>query len=379
MAEAAAAIGLVASIVQFIEVGTKFVTRVNEFASASTEVPKSFLALKDRVALLTITLQEVQRQVSGGLMSDAAAKVLEPIVKRSLTNTRELIRLIEKAVPNATSSRFGKLTQALKSLAYDIKVQRIMTQLEKDIQAFVFNQTTSQTDAVERIRQDLAGLNVASNTASLNYSLGLCLGEAPQLDATSFVGRETELAQLCEWLTPQLSPSSQNVVAISGMGGLGKTQLSLAFARQYQATYSSVLWLNAKDEPALRQDFVALSRRLFPNPSQVLGSSSDQQEEERAVHQVRQWLSEDGNDRWLVLLDNYDDPKLPGLKSETGFDVRQYFPFRSQGSILITTRSTRLTFAKSLKLQKLQSVEECVAILSERSGRNLSQGESRWF
>jgi N-terminal domain on NACHT_NTPase and P-loop NTPases/NB-ARC domain len=379
MAEAAAAIGLVASIVQLIEVSAKIVTRVNEFASATTEVPKSFLALKDRVALLTITLQEVQRQVSGGLMSDAAAKVLEPIVKRSLTNTRELIRLIEKAVPNATSSRFGKLARALKSLAYDSKVQKIMTQLEKDIQAFIFNQTTRQTDAVERIRQDLAGLNVASNTASLNYSLGLCLGEAPQLNATSFVGRKTELAQLCESLTPRLSPSSQNVVALSGMGGLGKTQLSLAFAKQYQATYSSVLWLNAKDEPALRHDFVALSRRLFLNPSQVLGSSSDQQEEERAVHQVRQWLSEDGNDQWLVLLDNYDDPKLPGVKSETGFDVRQYFPYRSQGSILITTRSTRLTFAKSLKLQKLQSVEECVAILSERSGRNLSQGESCWF
>lgn len=379
MGEVAAVIGLVASIAQLIEVGAKIVTRVNEFASATTEVPKSFLALKDRLALLTITLQDVQRQVNNGLISDAAAKVLEPVVKRSLTNAQKLIILIEKAVPDATSSRFGKLARALKSLAYDSKVHRIVTQLEKDIQAFVFNQTTSQTDAVERIRQDLARLNAASNNPSLNYSLGLCLGEAPQIDATSFVGRETELARLCEWLTPRLSPSSQNVVALSGMGGLGKTQLSLAFARQYQAVYSSVLWLNAKDELALRRDFVALSRILFPNPSQVSGSSSDQQEEEQAVHQVRQWLSADGNDRWLVLLDNYDDPKVPGVKSKTGFDVRRYFPYRSQGSILITTRSTRLIFAKSLKLQKLESVEEAVAILSERSGRNLSQGESRRF
>jgi hypothetical protein len=163
------------------------------------------------------------------------------------------------------------------------------------------------------------------------------------------------------------------------MGGLGKTQLSLAFARQYQATYSSVLWLNAKDELALRRDLVALSRRLFPNPSQAQGSSSDQQEEEQAVHQVRQWLSADGNGRWLVMLDNYDDPKIPGVKSETGFDVRRYFPYRSHGSILITTRSTRLTFARPLKLQKFESVEDGVAILSERSGRNLHQGELRRF
>jgi len=251
----------------------------------------------------------------------------------------------------------------------------MVIQLEKDIQALVFNQTTSQTDTVERIRQDLARLNVASSIPSLNYSLGLCLGEAPQIDATSFVGREIELAQSCKWLTPQLSPPSRNVVALSGMGGLGKTQLSLAFARQYQASYSSVLWFNARDELALRHDFVALSCRLFPNSSRFLASSGDQQEVEEAVHQVRQWLSEDGNNQWLVLLDNYDDPKFPGVKSETGFDVRRYFPYRCQGSILITTRSTRLTFAKSLKLQKLESVEECVAVLSERSGRNLSQGE----
>jgi hypothetical protein len=377
MGEVAAVIGFVASIAQLIQVGAKIVTRVNEFAAATNEVPKSFLALKDRVVLLTITLQDVQRQVSDGLISDAAASVLEPLVERSLRNTQDLVVFIEKAVPDATSSRFGRLARALKSLAYDSKIQKIVAQLEKDIQAFVFNQTTSQTDAVERIRQDLTRLNVASNAPSLNYSLGLCLGEAPQIDHSSFVGRETELAQLCKWLTPRLSPPSQNVVALSGMGGLGKTQLGVAFARLYQAMYSSVLWLNARDELALRRDFVALLRRLFPDPSQDLGPSSDQKEEKQAVHQVRQWLSRDGNDRWLVLLDNYDDPKLPGVKSETGFDVRQYFPYRSQGSILITTRSTRLTFAKHLKLQKLESVDESVAILSERSGRDFSQGESR--
>jgi NB-ARC domain len=226
------------------------------------------------------------------------------------------------------------------------------------------------------VRQEFSRLNVASNSPTLSYSLGLCLEGASLIQATRFVGRETELAQLREWLTPRLSPPSQNVVALSGMGGLGKTQLSLAFARQNQAIYSSILWLNAEDELTLRHDFVALSRRLFPNSSRVLRSSNDQEEEEQAVQHIRQWLSEDGNDLWLLLLDNYDDPKIPGVKSETGFDVRRYFPYRSQGSILITTRSTRLSFAKNLKLQSLESVNECVAILSERSGRDLSNGES---
>src|SRR5437016_2947562 len=109
MAEVVGVIGVVASIGQLIEMGTKIVTRVNEFASATTEVPKSFLALKDRLALLTITLREVQRQASDGLISEPAANVLEPIVKRSLTNAQDLLILIEKVVPDATSSRFERL------------------------------------------------------------------------------------------------------------------------------------------------------------------------------------------------------------------------------------------------------------------------------
>ena len=60
-------------------------------------------------------------------------------------------------------------------------------------------------------------------------------------------------------------------------------------------------------------------------------------EEERLVQQARQWLSQRGNDKWLIVYDNYDDPRLPGMDSSTGYDIRTYLPHRSQGSILITT------------------------------------------
>jgi len=193
-----------------------------------------------------------------------------------------------------------------------------------------------------------------------------------QIDAPSFVGRETELAQLSEWLVPQLSPPNQNVVALSGMGGVGKTQLSLAYARQYQGAYGSVFWLNAKDELSLKRDFALLSRRLSSGRPSLRQANISQEEEEEAMHETRSWLSEETNNRWLLLLDNYDDPKIPGVKSDTGYDIRRYFPYRVQGSILITTRSTRLTFARPLKLQKLEDLKESVKILSVRSGRDLT-------
>ena len=71
-----------------------------------------------------------------------------------------------------------------------------------------------------------------------NYNLGLRLGSAPRIDDEDFVGREAELEQLRKWLAPR--PKCQNVVALYGLGGIGKTQLSVHFARRSIDTYTSI-------------------------------------------------------------------------------------------------------------------------------------------
>jgi hypothetical protein len=129
------------------------------------------------------------------------------------------------------------------------------------------------------------------------------------------------------------------------MGGLGKTQLSLAFAKRHHYEYSSVFWLNARDEVSLKQSFMAIWQNVFGvGHSSGVGSATD---EEHRFQLIRQWLS---HGLWLLLFDNYDDPKLPSMKSATAFNIRQYFPHRSQGSIL------SLTFAKALILRKLRTM-----------------------
>ncbi|WP_242049337.1 tetratricopeptide repeat protein [Aulosira sp. FACHB-615] len=53
-----------------------------------------------------------------------------------------------------------------------------------------------------------------------------------------FVGRETELTQAHEDL------QRGNYVAISGMGGVGKTELATQYAKQYQNNYGGIVWFN---------------------------------------------------------------------------------------------------------------------------------------
>ena len=210
-----------------------------------------------------------------------------------------------------------------------------------------------------------------SQTTTPNYDFGIRLGHAPQIDEDSFIGRDDELEQLRTWLAPQ--PGRRNVVSLSGLGGMGKTQLSMRLIQRSGGEYSSVWWLNAKDENTLKAGLAALASEV--TTSSATSSLADAHEEERLVQQARQWLSDRGNDKWLMVYDNYDDPRLPGMDSSTGYDIRNYFPPRAQGSILITTRSPRLLFAKQLQLKKLENIEQSLAILATGSGREVSGGK----
>jgi hypothetical protein len=369
MAEALAVIGLVAAITQFVDYGYKVVKRLDEFTSATSEVPESFRSIQTRLQRVIETLKRVQVRAGAGRFSEADAQALKPVVQSSLAHAQELTSIIDKAVPDGKFSTFERRLHALKSLAYDRKVQKIVEQLQSDIQILIFFQTTSHSDTSDEIREELSRLSLTPTSPPPNYAFGLDLGAAPQIEEGAFMGREAELRQLCDWLTPP----GQTVVAVSALGGMGKTQLSIAFAKQSRAVFSSVFWMNAKDELGLKQDLVALSQRIFEQsqPSSVGG----QVDEDQIIEQLRRWFSRAGNDRWLILFDNYDDPKIPGVKSDTGYDIRRYFPHRSQGSILITTRSRRLKFAKQLRLQKIEDVEQSVAILSQRSDRDLKNGQ----
>jgi hypothetical protein len=93
--------------------------------------------------------------------------------------------------------------------------------------------------------------------------------------------------------------------------------------------------VNAKDETILRQNMADLSEIIFHDSTTAAAQSINN--EKLKVDKVRRWLSEPENDQWLLIFDNYDDPHLPGIRSPTGYDIRSFFPTRSQGSIMITS------------------------------------------
>ena len=164
------------------------------------------------------------------------------------------------------------------------------------------------------------------------------------------------------------------MVGLCGLGGMGKTQLSMQFVRKFGDIYSAVFWFNAKDDTTLKTGMAGLGMEVTEGGTGR--SVNDPHDEERMVQQARRWLSRPDNDRWLVIYDNYNDTSLSGILNSTGYDIRNFFPNRAHGSILMTTRSLRIAFARQLRLRKLESVDEGLKILARRSGREINGGES---
>jgi hypothetical protein len=70
-----------------------------------------------------------------------------------------------------------------------------------------------------------------------------------------------------------------------------------------------------------------------------------------------------------MIYDNFDNPKIPGNPDSSAVDIHQFLPRSDHGSIIITTRSSRVRQGKRIHVQKLLDIREGLEILSNISGR----------
>lgn len=238
-------------------------------------------------------------------------------------------------------------------------------------------------------------LNVARLGGSVAaFAIGFSLSEISEVH--HFVARKEELAGIHKVLG---KGDGKRVAVVHGLGGMGKTQLAAAYAKQYQEDYSAVFWLNARDETSLRQGFMrAADRILREHPSVMyVRNAVESRDLNEAVQAVKRWLDNSRNDRWLVIYDNHDNPKLGGdgngepnekrdrgveddgtVNTDKGYDIRPFLPDAHHGAILITTRSSRVTIGYRIPLGKLKDLDDSLDILAHTSNRHdLHKGMNR--
>ena len=169
-----------------------------------------------------------------------------------------------------------------------------------------------------------------------------------------FAGRETVLLQLHEQLRQSNVAAMTQVQAISGLGGIGKTQTAVEYAYRYyyeQPVYDTIFWVKADTEVNLASDFAAIAMQVAIPGAETL-------QEDRQIAAVRTWLNTHHN--WLLIFDNADEPDW----------LTEWMPTNPNGKVLVTSRASvfdQLGIQQPIALDVLSDAE-ALTLLFEHTG-----------
>ncbi|GHO54458.1 tetratricopeptide repeat protein [Ktedonobacter robiniae] len=165
-----------------------------------------------------------------------------------------------------------------------------------------------------------------------------------------FTGREELIRKLREQLTTKNATALTQAQAISGLGGIGKTQIAVEYAYRYRNEYQYIFWASVTDAVTFLSSIVEIAH-LLRLPERC------EQDQTIIADAVKHWLAM--NEHWLLILDNADDLAI----------IDAFLPPDMKGHLLITTRAQAVgTLANPLDVSKM-SIDEGITLLLRRAKR----------
>ncbi|MCB0087097.1 MAG: NACHT domain-containing protein [Caldilineaceae bacterium] len=233
--------------------------------------------------------------------------------------------------------------------------------LVRQIAAGEFDAATKRQAA----EMSAASAAIPAPTPQGTASSALDLRDVPK--AGLFFGREQERQQLAHWLLRDRCP----VVAILGIGGMGKTALATQCVRDLAQSkhFDAILWRSLLNAPPLEE--------LLPSLLQILSDQQLTEAPQSLDAQLRLLLSHLREKRVLLVLDNLESI-LEAARAgayRVGYEpygqlIQQMATLTHQSHLLLTSRERPLGYARlerdSLLIQSLS-----LAGLDEEAGRRL--------
>ncbi|MGJ5676538.1 MAG: NB-ARC domain-containing protein [Nostochopsis sp.] len=283
---------------------------------------------------------------------------LDDVLKQLTPRRQEVLRLILAGESNEA------IADALK-----IKPVTVRKYLERLYETFGISKRVELVTLFAMHKPDLIG-NHLSVTKSKKLSTEQPdnssprskqdLGEAP--DTIIFYGRTNELDTLEQWIIGDRC----RVVALLGMGGLGKTALSVKLVQQLQSEFDYIIWRSLRETPKL--ETILDDAIKFLSDQQVIdikGSISDK------VSHLLDYLR---SARCLLILDNFESILADGAYADEYREeyedysilIQRLGQSSHQSCLLLTSRTQPKEIAvqggenlpiRSLLLQGLQHPE----------------------
>ncbi|MEH1940985.1 MAG: NB-ARC domain-containing protein [Nostoc sp.] len=168
-----------------------------------------------------------------------------------------------------------------------------------------------------------------------------CTNWGEAIDVSQFYGRTTELETLSQWIVGDACGGRSHrtrVVTLLGMGGMGKTALSVKLAEQLQGEFEYVIWRSLRHAPFFSDKVTECIKILSDGQVTTLPASPHEQ-----ITCLIEYLRKS---RCLLILDNFDTLLQQG--KGTGCYREGYEPYgellwrlgetKHQSCVLLTSR-----------------------------------------
>ncbi|KAF1937380.1 hypothetical protein EJ02DRAFT_385756, partial [Clathrospora elynae] len=209
---------------------------------------------------------------------------------------------------------------------------------------------------------DHSGLNKFSGTDDTNFirllpELSRMVGNSASVVADRYCSKDADPAGNVHWMVRHTLNSlftgrtevveriqsalrkdgsdttKQKRVVITGIGGMGKSEVCLKVADLVREDFWGVFWVDVGGSLIAKNGFIAVA--------QALGSPAKSVDESlRALANTKK--------RWLLVLDNADKPE---------FDYTQYIPSGVQGTVIITSRNPECSRYSTVPAEVLEGLD----------------------
>jgi hypothetical protein len=193
-------------------------------------------------------------------------------------------------------------------------------------------------------------------------------------------------------------PFPRRVVILHGLGGVGKSTIALEYSFRCSKAYTAVFWADATSEAALFQSARGIAEYLVSHYASqgipyaeiatflrlrgLLGHDGEivavEAGERRIAGAVKEWLAIEGNGRWLLVLDNYDDI--------TAVNIHDLLPTCDTGHVIVTSRRSNLqALGRTLEIDEIDEQSGILLLLksankegTDTRGKYQYQAVSKW-
>ncbi|KAI9737602.1 MAG: hypothetical protein M1818_005606 [Claussenomyces sp. TS43310] len=163
---------------------------------------------------------------------------------------------------------------------------------------------------------------------------------------TNFVPRDEIMRSIHDGFSTARDGVAAKVVVLLGLGGCGKSQLALQFCNECENVnnFNSIFWIDASSPDTLGPSFSSIAQQL----SDVDRKMDIQEDIQFVITTMSSWESS-----WLMVFDNYDDPKA--FRHHSIYD---YFPKGYRGCILVTSRhAAAQNLGQALDVSTMEDME----------------------